>query len=34
MPRELRERLFYIPISVTIPDDRERAVLTEKLTSL
>ena len=34
MPRELRERLFYMPISVTIPDDRERAVLTEKLTSL
>ena len=34
MPRELRERMFYIPISVTFADDRERAALLEKLTSL
>lgn len=34
MPRELRARLFYIPISVSIPGERELAILTDKLITL
>lgn len=34
MPQELRDRMFYLPISVDFQTDRERALFTEKLTTL
>ena len=34
IPAELRVRMFYLPISVNFPEERELQVLTEKLTAL
>ena len=34
MPKELRERLFYFPISVDFLSEREKVLFTEKLTAL